>query len=226
MEVSAGYTVADFARDDNTAPGDDYSGKAAGLRYLYRFTPHTTGSLGYNLTGRVFDGPSEDYDVHEGSIGLSHEFSSTTSLSFSAGYFSIKNELSDNEDGYTYELSFSKTLDRGIFAINGSGGWNEAYLEAERRGLTRYQGLASRLEYRVAESLTNYAGISCRQDKDDEDRRSKTIRVNYGWRLLFLRYFSVSLDYTCSVRDDDLDTQDYMVNRVMLNVTASKPYRW
>jgi predicted porin len=226
IELSTRYTMADFTRDNNTLPGDDYSGIAAGLRYLYRFTPQTTGSIGYNMTRRDFNGPSEDYYVHEGSIGFDHAFSSRTSLAVSAGYFALKNERSENEGGYTYDLVFNKTLERGSLTISGSGGWNEAYLEAERRGQTQYQGLDSRFEYQVAESLTNYSGISYRQDKDAGDRRSKTVRVNYGWRWLFWRYFSVSLDYSCSTRDDDLDTEDYMVNRVMMNLTATRLIRW
>ena len=226
IELSTRYTMADFTRDDNTLPMDDYSGIAAGLRYLYRFTPQTTGSIGYDLTRRDFNGPSENYYVHEGSIGLTHAFSSRTSLAVSAGYFGLKNEWSENNGGYTYDLSLNKTFDRGSIVITGSGGWNEASLDVERRGLTRYQGLSSRFEYQVAERLTNYAGISYRQDKDAIERRSKTVGVDYGWRWSFWRYLSLSLDYSCSTRDDDLDTEDYLVNRVMMNLTASRLFRW
>ena len=225
-ELSYRYTIANFTRDDNIPPGDDYSGNAAGLRYIHRFTPHTTFSIGYNLTMRDFDGPSENYDINEGSLGLNHEFSPRTSFEISGGYFGLANEQSEGEGGLTYQLSLSRTLERGSLTISGSGGWNEAYLEAERRGLTRYKALDSSFEYQVAEAVSNYAGISYRQDRDNENIRSRTVRVNYGWQLMFLRYFYVSLDYTCLTRDDDQDMQDYMVNRVMLNLTASKLYRW
>ena len=226
IELTSRYTMANFTRDDNTPPGDDYSGKAAGLRYLYRSTPQTTVSIGYNMTRREFDGDSEDYDIHDGSLGITHAFSPQTSLDLSVGYFVQKNEFSDNEDGYTYDLSLNRTFERGSLTISGRGGWNEAYLESERRGLTQYQGVASRFTYRVAESLTNSGGIFYRRDKDSLDRRSKTIGVNYGWRWQFSRYLSLSVDYSCQTRDDDLDTGDYMVNRIMLNLTATRLIRW
>ncbi len=226
IELNARYTLANFTRDDNTPPADDYSGKAAGLRYLYRSTPQTTVSIGYNMTRREFDGDSEDYDIHDGSLGITHAFSLQTSLDLSVGYFVQKNEFSDNEGGYTYDLSLNRTFERGSLTISGTGGWNEAYLESERRGLTEYQGVASRFEYRVAESLTNSAGISYRQDKDSLDRRSKIIGVNYGWRWMFSRYLSLSVDYSCQTRNDDLDIDDYHVNRVMMTLTATRLIRW
>ena len=41
-----------------------------------------------------------------------------------------------------------------------------------------------------------------------------------------MRRFSLSLDYTYSERDDDINTSDYTDNRVMLTLTAGRLYRW
>ena len=83
----------------------------------------------------------------------------------------------------------------------------------------------SQFNYQLMEKLSNYAGLSYMQDKDAAGRMSKNYRANYGWRLSFLRWFSLSLDYSFSNRDDDLDTEDYKVNRVMMTLTASKLYK-
>ena len=118
-----------------------------------------------------------------------------------------------------------KRYNRGSFSVGGSGGWDEAYLEAERRGFTRFWSANARAEYRLLERLTCYAGASFRHDRDSTDRDWETVRGNGGLRLAFLRWFSLGLDYSYADRDDEVDTEDYKVNRVMLTLTATKPER-
>jgi hypothetical protein len=227
LEIDYEFTDANFSRDDGSVAGDDYTGHGAGIRYLHRFTPHTTGSLGYHFTNRDFDGLTEDYEVHDGLIGFEHFFSPDFSVSLGAGYFSVKNERSDDEDGLTYDASLIKRFARGSFAIGGSGGWDEHYLEAERRGLTRYWSADTRLEYRILEPLSGYVGGSYRQDERDLDKRKwKTSRGNCGLAWAFHRWVSLSLDYTYVERDDDVDAEDYKANRVMLIVTGSRLFKW
>jgi len=76
------------------------------------------------------------------------------------------------------------------------------------------------------ERLNSYAGGSLRQDRDSENREWETWRGSCGLRLEFLRWFSLAIDYSYRKRDDDDDTLDYTDNRVMLTLTAGKPYRW
>jgi hypothetical protein len=225
LDLNYGYTRAIFTRDDGLPPGDDYDGHAAGLAYTYRFTPGTSISLGYNLTTRTFEGITEDYRVHEAYAGFGYDFSADLSVSLRGGVFTQKNERSDDETGYTYDASFTKRFNRGSFAIGGRGGWDEAYLEAERRGFTRFWSANTRLNYRLLERLSAFAGGSFRRDKDVTYREWKTAGANAGLSLEFLRYFSLSLNYTYAERDDDVDTEDYRVNRVMLILTATKPQR-
>ena len=226
LELDYGFSKADFTRDDDAEGGDDYTGHATGIRYIHRFTPHSRGSIGYDFTNRSFEGFTEDYEVHEGTVGLEHVFSPDLSLSIGGGYFIQQNEISNDVTGYSYDASLAKRFERGSFTIGGQGGWDEAYLEAERRGFTKYWSANTRLEYRLMERLNSYAGGSFRQDTDSENREWETWRGNCGLRLGFLRWFSLSLDYSYAERDDDIDTGDYRVNKVMLLLTATKPYRW
>jgi opacity protein-like surface antigen len=225
LELNYEFTKAIFWRDDDSLAGDNYQGHAAGLRYNYRFTPHTRGSIGYNFTNRNFEGLTEDYKIQEGSVSFEHAFSPDLSVSIGGGYFIQQNEISDDEPGYSYDASLAKRFERGSFTIGGRGGWDEAYLEAERRGFIRFWSANTRLDYRIIEPLSLYAGASYRQDKDPTDREWKTWRGNCGLRWAFLRWFSLSLDYSYAERDDDVDTEDYSVNRVMLLLTATKPER-
>jgi hypothetical protein len=226
LEPNCEFTDAKFSRDDGSIADDDYTGHGAGLRYIHRFSQTITTSIGYNITNRDFDGLTEDYDIHEGSIGFEHALSSNMSLSMGSGYFTQKNERSDDETGYSYNASFAKRFERGSFSIGAQRGWDEAYLEAERRGFTKYWSADSRIEYRFTQDLNGYAGGSYRRDEDSADREWKTQRANCGLRLIFMRWFSLSLSYVYAQRDDDIDLEDYTDNRVMLTLTASKLYRW
>jgi opacity protein-like surface antigen len=224
LEFNYEFAKAVFWRDDDSLAGDDYQGHATGLKYIHRFTPHTSGSISYDFTNRNFEGlTDEDYKVHEGFVSFEHTFSPGLFVSIGGGYFIQQIEISDDETGYSYDVSLVKRFERGSFTIGGRGGWDEAYLEAERGGFIRFWSANTRLDYRIMEPLSVYGGISYRQDKDPADREWKTWRGNCGLRWPFLRWFSLSLDYSYAERDDDVDTEDYRVNRVMLLLTASKP---
>ena len=225
IQLNYGFTKAIFWRDDGGLSDDDYDGNEAGITYIRRFSRQTRASAGYDFTNRNFEGATEDYKVHEVGIDLGHEFSPDLSLNLGAGRFWQHNDISENETGYTYRASMEKRFNRGSFSVGGAGGWDEAYLEAERRGFTRFWSANARVEYQLLERVTCYAGASFRHDRDSFNRDWETVRGNGGLRLAFLRWFSLGLDYSYADRNDDVDTEDYKVNRVMLTLTATKPER-
>ena len=226
LELNYEFNDAKFSRDDDAMSGDDYTGHSTGIRYMYRFTPHIESSIGYNFTNRDFDGLTEDYAIHEGIVGLEYSFSPDVSLSLEGGFFVQKNEESEDETGSLYNASLEKRSERWNITIGAQGGWDEAYLEAEQRGFTRYWGANSRLEYRFMQKLNGYADGSYRRDKDPTDREGKTFEGNFGLEWEFLDWFFMSLNYFYAQRDDDVDTEDYRVNRVMLTITASRVWEW
>ena len=227
MELSVGYTDAEFSRDDNGIPDDDYSGGRSGLRYLYKGNPHTTFSIGYDYTYRNFTGLNneEDYMVHEASLGFEKQISEDLSYNISAGYFVQDREYSEDGNGVIFDSSLTKKMNRGSFSIDAKGGWDEVILEAERRGFTKYQQLGTAFTYNITRDLINYFSISYRHDKDSINRESRTVRANYGLRWLISRYYSATIDYLRATRDDDNIDEEYSDNRVMLGIRWSRPYR-
>jgi hypothetical protein len=220
------FTKAIFWRDEAPPSGDDYEGHGAALTYIRRFTPHTRGSIRYDYTARDFEGLTEDYAIHEETLGFAHSFSPNLSFSLQGGYFTQINKLTENTTGYTYNASVLKRFERGTVSAGGRGGWEEAYLEAEQRGFLRYRTANSSLTYQLTANLDSYIGASFRWEKDQDDLESRIWRANCGLSLEFLRWFSLSLDYTYRTRDDDDDEFDYTDNRVMLTLTAAKPNKW
>ena len=219
------YTKANFSRETGVAE-DDYVGHAIGCTYIYNFTRHASGNAGYVLTTREFDGSSEDYRVHHGSIGFEEMFSPTLSASMSVGYFVVDNEESGNDDGYSYDALISKQFAHGHIDIGGEGGWDESYLEAESRGFSKYWSVNTAIEYRFLEPLTGYASGSYRHDKDESDQKWETMRARCGLRWDFLQWYALSVEYTYAERDDDVDTEDYRDNSVSLFFTAARLFRW
>ena len=105
IELNYEFDRVDFYRKDDFEPRDNYTGHGAEIRYLYRFTPQTTGSVWYDYTTRDFDGEIEDYALHEASIGLEHAFSPDLSVSLAVGYLAQINEFFDNIPVVTRENS-------------------------------------------------------------------------------------------------------------------------
>ena len=236
LELEYAYTSAHFWRDDGFPAEEDFNGHEPSITYYYSFTPHTTGSLEYALTTRNFDGAEEDFKVHEAMFGFEHEFSAQYSISAGVGYFIQDNVDSSNETGPMYTLLITRSFERGHIEIGGEGGWDEAVLDPDDAGFSRYWSGTASLEYQILEPLTAYATGSFRHDRDEEDwllggttydnRNYDITRVTCGLSWEFLRWFSLALDYTHAERDDDWPTESYTDNRISLILTFSRLYRW
>lgn len=225
LEFSYGYTDAHFSRDEGT-PADDYTGQSDGIRYIYRFNPHQQCFVGYTLTTRDFDGTTEDYKVHDGTVGYEQAVSPDLSVTLGAGYFKQDNERSTDESGVSYNAAVTKRFHRGSVAIGGAGGWHEAYLEADRTGFSKFWSVNTSLEYQLLEPLTGYVVGNYSHDKEDTGRVWKTYQANCGIRWAFLRWFTAGLEYRYAKRKDDVYADEFTDNQVILTVTASRLFRW
>ena len=226
IELIYEFVKADFRRKDDFEPRDDFIGNWAEIRYLYRFTPHTTGSVRYDYTTRDFDGETEDYALHEASMGFEHAFSPDLSVSLAVGYIAQRNEFSDNRSVPSYEGSLTKTFARGSFTVGAESGVNELVLDEPGRGLTRFWRANAGIEYQLLEPLRGYAGGFYTRNRDEEHREWQTWTGNCGLVWEFLRWYSLSLDYTYIDRNDDVELLGYTDNRVMLMLTTSRLFRW
>jgi hypothetical protein len=229
VEFNYEYIKADFWQDEGLAR-DDFTGHGGGARYIHRFNPQTSVSVRYDITTRDFDLLPADFDVHQGLAGFAHAFSPNVSLSLVGGYFMVDfKQFDDEETGPAYDVLLTTRFERGTFTIGGTGGWwfYGDTIDPENRGITKYYRADTRIEYQLAERFGIYAGGFYRLDRDVTTKREWDIwRGDAGLSWSFFQYFVLSLDYRYALRDDDVDTADYKNNRIMLNITASKLYRW
>jgi hypothetical protein len=139
----------------------------------------------------------------------------------------VQFEEGDDENAPVYDVLLTKIFRRGRFTIGASGGWAENFLEARRRGLTRFYGADGTIDYQLLELLSLYARGFYRLDRNRLNLEEENWRGSVGLTWAFLRYFALSLDYSYAERNADaLFGFDYKVNRVMLRFTAGKLYRW
>jgi hypothetical protein len=226
LEFNYAYQKANFSLDGVGIPRDDYEGHTPGIRYIHRFNPHTSGFIGINYTDRDFDGPTEDYQVNEALLGFEHIISPELSLSLGGGYFKQINEISPDQDGYLYNVSLVDTFERGTLTIGGTGGWDEDFLEATRRGFVKYYGANANIQYMLLQNLNGYAGGSYRHEKDQANLRRDIRRGNIGLSWSFLRWFALTLDYVYADRDDEIEIQSYTDNRITLRLTTSRLFQY
>jgi hypothetical protein len=229
MELSYTYTDVNYTRDDDVSINDDYTGHQPGIRYIRRFSPHSEAYVGYSYATRDFEGVTEDYDVHDGYVGLEHAFSPQYSISARGGYYLRVNDISEDQDGPTFTASLTRNFARGSIVVGGEGGWEEEYLArgfGSTSGFTEYYGGYARINYRILEPVSIFAGGSYRHDKDELNIRSDVVRANGGFTWTFLRWFSLTITYTYADRNDDIEVDSYKDNRVMAILTAAKPFQW
>ena len=203
-----------------------FSGHRVGARYIRRFTPHASGYFDYHFTLRDFDMFREDYNVHEISIGYDQALAADFSYTLTIGYFLQDNDVSDDSGGLVYDVLLNKRFERASFTFGGNGSWSEQYLDPTRTEFVQFWGAYANFEYQILDSLSCYLAGNYRFNEGQDDRIWKIWRGNVGLSWSFLRWFTAVLDYSYAERLDDIPTDSYTDNRVMLTFSASKLYKW
>lgn len=227
MDLRYRFTRTEFERNDGNPTGDDFDGHRVDARYLYRFNPRTTGYIGYGYTRRDFETASrEDRRVHEGSAGLTHGFSPRTSLTLNVGYYKPDGYGAGDDTGHvSYGATLERKFERGTVSLRGTGGWDEDYLGAEQRGYTRYWTVGGNVDYTLLRNVTAYAGASYRKNRYLSAVEDGTYRGQGGLRMRFLRWYSLGLEYAYLNRRSDNPNDEYVDNRIMLTLSASRPFQ-
>jgi hypothetical protein len=224
-EVYYTYTAARYSLEVGT-PRDDFTGNFGGFRYMRRFNPNSVGSIGYELLGRNFDGPTEDYWAHQPYVQYEHSFSPELSLNAKVGYYRVDGASGRSDNDWSADISMTKTYARGELWLTARGGLDERFLEAENAtyGLTKFYGFGGRYTYQFLEFLSGYADGFVRRDENFQELQWTNTRVSAGLSYTFLRWFSLSLDYSFAIREGDVNP--YTRNRVMLILAGSRLWRW
>ena len=229
LSLDFSYDRADFD-ESKGAVSDDYRQYIGSATYTYRFSPRTQTFLAYTFDSFDYDDnvrvspTQEDYVVHSGSLGLSHQFTKNTSALISGGYWQADRDHTNNKGGFQGAVNFTQTLEKFSFALDGSTGYRQQFLQAENFGLTKYYRASATLSYQPMEKLTTgISGFYMRDEYEErviENRDDDTWGGNAGLNYLLLPWLSASLSYDYRQRDSTDSTDDYTDNRVTFSLVA------
>jgi hypothetical protein len=221
ITLDYGFTLGDFERTP------DFVGHMGTGRYTYRFNPRTSVFGEYTYLIRDFDPPSNDYDVHRPSLGISHSFSPTLSGSVQAGYYWQNPERGSTTDGLFYDVSLTQRAERTTYAISFQGGYTEDYFTAENLGFNKYYRAIGRVNHRLLEKMTvglfsSYELIKYYGDVVETPRRNDRIwTVGGDAAYQLFRWLTLSLEGSYRENHSNIDTADYTEYRGIFRITAS-----
>ncbi len=202
---------------------EDYDQNLGSIMYTYRFSPKTRTDLTYRYDSFDYKGPREDYVVHTTTVGLSRDFTDQMSGSISGGYYIQDPDESDDQDGFSGAVSFTRRSEKSTLALAGSTGYRQQFYEAENLGFSKFYAASATLGYQLLERLSaNLSGFYARDEYQETvtDREDKTWGGSAACKWLLLRWLSGSLSYQYRQRDSTNAADEYTDNRVMLTLTA------
>lgn len=226
IELIYRFDRVEYTREDGPPSSDDFDGHEASVRYMHSFNRHTTAYANYGLTEMDYKDPGDDYEVHDGAIGIDHNISRHTTLSLEIGYYRRISDIAEDEWGGTYSANLSHSFKHGSISLNGEKNWDDDYLSASPMGFTNYWLVGGNFAYTLLKDLGARASVSYRNNRYESEIEDHTYQGTCGLRLNFLRWYYVDLSYTYLNRRSDDPDDEYIDNKIMLSISASRPFHW
>jgi hypothetical protein len=193
----------------------------ARLRYTNRPDQKTTVYTEYVYQYRNFDSPNPDYDINESRLGMTYNFSPTMTALIQVGYYWQKQQGGPGRQGPTYEASLTNLGKHTIYYIVLQGGYYEDYFTSQNLGFARYHRLLVSIKHNLERNI--YVGLSSNLELADYelDRNDVIFGITGSVGYDILKWLSLSVEYTHQERDSNIDTEEYVDNRVTLFLKAT-----
>ncbi len=198
----------------------DLTGQNAHGRYTYRFTPRTSIFGDYVYLRREFQSGGIDYDVSTPSIGISHDFTPTLTGTAIVGYYWQNTAGQPATTGMSFSATLTRQTEQAMFSLNVGGGYTEDYFSAQNLGFTKYYRALGLFGYRLSEKSTVRLIGSVERIESASDVKDWIYRVFAGYSYLLLDWLSVTGEVSRSEDDSNQSTNDYVVYRAILRLTA------
>ena len=227
IELSYRSSKIDYDSESGSPLNENVDGREGDVRYNHRFDPGTRAYLQYGITMRDFEGVEEDYNVHDALAGLEYSFarSTHTFLTLEAGLYEQTGTESDDR-GFSFAALLSKKMRHGEMHLGVKNGWDEGFLDPEKRDFTEFWETQAGIQYDFQEDFHAFADIYYRKNNfpDNTSADTETYTGQFGLRKEFLRWYSVGLAYTYLDHRSDYPDSDFVDNRIMMTISASRPF--
>ncbi|MBM4333689.1 MAG: hypothetical protein FJ117_21155 [Deltaproteobacteria bacterium] len=215
VTLDYGLTLGDFEGSPN------FIAHMARGRYTYRFNPRTSTFVEYTFTRHDFDPPSTDYDVHNSGVGLEHTFSPTLTGRVQVGYFWQNPERGSSTGGFSYDVGLSQRAEMTTYTLSFQGGYIEDYFTAENLGFTKYHRAIATISHRPHQRVSLGISGTLERAEHASDRKDWIYGVRGTASYEIFRWLSLSLEASHRGNDSNVDTVEYIENRVILRLNAT-----
>ena len=205
----------------------DFDGYDVTIRYIHRFDPHTKVYMEYYWMIRDLRKHSfENNGVDDLGIGIEHDLSPYTSISLRGSYYKPSGYRA-NEAHKGYMANLNQRLENGNVRMTVESGWDEGYLEAERRELTRYRRASLNMTNQITRDLQAFVQLSCRRNEYQTSVTDKNYLAQGGLKFKLRPWLLLNFAYTYQRRESTSTSEnEYENNSVMITLSASKRYQY
>lgn len=205
----------------------DFTDMAGSAAYFFRMSPETLWNLTYAISSKDFDDENRtDYQVHNISLGVSHQFTEDLSVSTSAGYYRNEPDQGASGGGFSGNLNVTKLFENSSLSVTGRAGYNEQYFETENLGFSEAKSITATYTYALWEDFNIGLSGSYSENKYTQlntPRKDKTWQGSLSFSYPILEWLIASLSFSHRDRDSTEADEDYKVNRALLTFTI--PYQ-
>jgi hypothetical protein len=216
--------------DFSDTPTTDFYQYSAGLTMNYRWRPRQMIYARYDILYQDFDNHvgtnSEDYLVHQPTLGLSLRLGRNTEFGAEAGYFRREREDGHGEDGFAGSARFTAQGKRVTYRLESDAGYFIDYGSSQNRGFSKFSDTSGHVDYQFTENLGLYASARYRwADFTEIDRTDKTWGGKAGLVYTLQPWLAISLEGGYLKRDSNERRFDFTDNRVTFRITGAYPWQ-
>jgi hypothetical protein len=211
-------------------PTADFYQYSAGLTMNYRWRPQHIMYARYSILYQDFDDDvsmhSEDYVVHQPTLGLMLRLGRNTEFGAEAGYFRQDLEDGDGEDGFSGSARFNTQWQKASFHIESDAGYHLDYGTSQNRGFSKFSDTSGLVDYQITKNLGFFASARYRwADFTEIDRTDKTWGGRAGLTYTLQPWFTLSFEGAHLERDSNKRTFEFTDNRVTFRITGAYPWQ-
>ena len=206
------------------------------LGYSYSVWNSYSAGVNYNEKNyetesiEISDDNRNDWYTVSGSLGWTHAFSPTKTLSMSAGPSYVHRDKDDSKTSGNGSVNYTSAFEKGSWFVGAFAGLDDRSLDGDAdEDLSEYKRAATGVGWQVAKDLNASLGASFRDDeflsstKDDQETYNANASLSYS----FMRWYSLSGRYVYTQVVADNSEDEYVNHSFFITLSASRELkRW
>ncbi len=225
IDLDFSYEENRASREIGKASMPDFDGYDLSLSYAHRFNKRTRIALRYRIVKKGFlEKEILDRHIKEYGFYLKHFYSPLTSFSFC--FFKFRPYgIGINRSFTGYEFQINRRLKKGNLLVSLSKNWDVGYIEARRRGFTRYKAVRVTFRRRLGKFTTFSESFIYRKNRYyfHIPKADKTYYMTSMLSTMLKRNIFLTISHTYGKRVSPYVWNRYSFNSIMFSVKSVFP---